>query len=146
MSKALESFRVLRSACPCGLLLSLLASYRHLDEHPSSSQKPVQARNMSNSSDPTATQEAPPMLTALPSRPHGIETEIYLIATAMTVLPLIAIGLRFYARNLKKTGLSWDDFSILPAMVRYLCQPYRSPMAHKFTGLYRGYCRLYVHW
>ena len=61
--------------------------------------------------------EVPPMPTALPPRPAGIQTEIYLIALSMTILPLITIALRFYARSLKKTGLSWDDYMILPAMV-----------------------------
>lgn len=75
---------------------------------------------MANTTNETPTTEGPPQPTALPYRPPGIETEIYLIATCMVVLPLIAIALRFYARNLKKTGLSWDDFLILPAMV---CAP-----------------------
>lgn len=57
----------------------------------------------------------------LPPRPPGIEKEMYLIATSMTILPLIAIALRFYARNLKKTGLSWDDYMIIPAMVCTSC-------------------------
>ena len=75
---------------------------------------------MANTTAETPATEGPPQLTALPYRPPGIQTEIYLIATSMVVLPLIAIALRFYARNLKKTGLSWDDFLILPAMV---CAP-----------------------
>ena len=53
----------------------------------------------------------------LPPRPPGIENDMYLIATFMTTLPLVAIALRFYARSLKKTRLSWDDYLILPAMV-----------------------------
>ena len=57
------------------------------------------------------------MIEELPPRPPGIEKLMYLLATSMTVLPLIAIALRFYARQLKKTGLSWDDYMILPAMV-----------------------------
>ena len=72
--------------------------------------------------------EAPPMPSTLPLRPAGIETEIYLIASSMTVLPLIAIALRFYARSLKKTGLSWDDYLILPAMVRALLSTLRRRM------------------
>ena len=60
------------------------------------------------------------VLEELPPRPPGIEKLMYLIATSMTILPLIAIALRFYARRLKKTGLSWDDYMILPAMVRTL--------------------------
>ena len=58
------------------------------------------------------------VLGELPPRPPGIEKLMYLIATSMTILPLIAIALRFYARHLKRTGLSWDDYMILPAMVR----------------------------
>lgn len=72
---------------------------------------------MANTTQQTPTTEVAPMPTALPSRPPGIETTMYLIATSMLILPLIAIALRFYARNLKKTGLSWDDYMILPAMV-----------------------------
>ena len=72
---------------------------------------------MANTTEETPTMEVPPMPTAHPDRPAGIETEIYLIATSMTILPLIAIALRFYARSLKKTGLSWDDYMIVPAMV-----------------------------
>lgn len=72
---------------------------------------------MANTTEETPTMEVPPMPTTLPLRPAGIETEIYLIASSMTILPLIAIALRFYARSLKKAGLSWDDYMILPAMV-----------------------------
>ena len=53
----------------------------------------------------------------LPTRPAGIEKQIYAIAASMTVLAVLAIVLRFYARQLKKTSLSWDDYMILPAMV-----------------------------
>lgn len=42
---------------------------------------------------------------------------MYGIATSMTILALVAIALRFYARYIKKTGYSWDDWMILPAMV-----------------------------
>lgn len=72
---------------------------------------------MANTTEETPTMEVPPLPTPFPPRPAGIELEIYLVAISMTILPLIAIALRFYARSLKKTGLSWDDFMILPAMV-----------------------------
>ncbi|KAL8832109.1 MAG: hypothetical protein Q9191_000466 [Dirinaria sp. TL-2023a] len=42
---------------------------------------------------------------------------MYGIATSMTILALVAIALRFYARHIKKTGYSWDDWMILPAML-----------------------------
>lgn len=47
--------------------------------------------------------------------------KMYAIATVMTLLAMTAIGLRFYARRIKQTKLMWDDYMILPAMVRQLC-------------------------
>lgn len=35
----------------------------------------------------------------------------------LTVLAMVAIVLRFCARRLKKVGLGWDDYTILPAML-----------------------------
>ena len=39
------------------------------------------------------------------------------VTTFLTIVALIAIGLRFCARRLKKVGLGWDDYSIMAAMV-----------------------------
>ena len=44
--------------------------------------------------------------------------KMYGLAVAMTSLAAIAVGLRFYSRYVKKAGFSWDDWTILPAMVR----------------------------
>ena len=41
----------------------------------------------------------------------------------LTVLALVAIMLRFCARRLKKVGLGWDDYTILPAMVSSILYP-----------------------
>lgn len=46
--------------------------------------------------------------------------KMYALATVMTLLAMVAIGLRFHARRIKRTRLMWDDFMILPAMVRHL--------------------------
>ncbi|MCJ1458323.1 hypothetical protein MMC28_008694 [Mycoblastus sanguinarius] len=43
--------------------------------------------------------------------------KMYALATVLTLLALVTIILRFYARNLKKAGLWWDDYMILPAML-----------------------------
>jgi hypothetical protein len=43
--------------------------------------------------------------------------KMYAIATIMTILAVLAVGLRFWARLVKKSGLSWDDYIILPALV-----------------------------
>jgi hypothetical protein len=42
---------------------------------------------------------------------------MYGIATSMTILALVAIALRFYARHVMKIGYSWDDWMMIPAMV-----------------------------
>ena len=43
---------------------------------------------------------------------------MYAIATVLSVLAIVAVILRFYARGMKQTALSWDDYAILPALVR----------------------------
>ncbi|KAL8890106.1 MAG: hypothetical protein Q9192_005918 [Flavoplaca navasiana] len=43
--------------------------------------------------------------------------KMYALAVAMTLLAAIAVGLRFYSRYVKKAGFSWDDWTILPALV-----------------------------
>lgn len=40
------------------------------------------------------------------------------LATVLTILPMIAVALRFYARRIKGTDFAWDDYLILPALVR----------------------------
>ena len=42
---------------------------------------------------------------------------IYAIAILFSILAVAATALRFYARSIKKTGLSWDDWAIVPALV-----------------------------
>lgn len=42
---------------------------------------------------------------------------MYMLATILTVLALIATVLRFYARYIKKAGFSWDDYLIVPAIL-----------------------------
>ena len=44
--------------------------------------------------------------------------EMYAIATVSSILAIVAVILRFYARRIKQTALSWDDYMILPALVR----------------------------
>ena len=45
-------------------------------------------------------------------------TTMYGIAVSMTMLALGAILLRFYARYIMKAGYWWDDWMMIPAMVR----------------------------
>ena len=45
---------------------------------------------------------------------------MYALATVLSVLAIVAVLLRFYARRMKQTALSWDDYAILPALVRHL--------------------------
>ena len=44
---------------------------------------------------------------------------MYALATVLSVLAIVAVILRFYARRVKQTALSWDDYAILPALVRH---------------------------
>lgn len=43
---------------------------------------------------------------------------VYTIAIVFFLLALAATILRFYARSIKKVGFSWDDYVIIPALVR----------------------------
>ena len=43
--------------------------------------------------------------------------EMYALATVLSILAIIAVMLRFYARRIQQTVLSWDDYAILPALV-----------------------------
>ncbi|KAI4169001.1 MAG: hypothetical protein LQ348_007381 [Seirophora lacunosa] len=42
---------------------------------------------------------------------------IYAIAILFSLLAIAATVLRFYARSIKKVGISWDDYAIIPALV-----------------------------
>ena len=44
---------------------------------------------------------------------------MYALATVLSVLAIVAVILRFYARRMKQTAVSWDDYAILPALVRH---------------------------
>ena len=44
---------------------------------------------------------------------------MYALATVLSVLAIVAVILRFYARRVKHIALSWDDYAILPALVRH---------------------------
>ena len=46
--------------------------------------------------------------------------KMYALTTVMTFLAFLAIGLRFYAKRIKRNGVSWDDLLIVLAMVRSL--------------------------
>ena len=44
--------------------------------------------------------------------------KMYALATALSILATVAVGLRFYARRIKKVCLSWDDYLIVLALVK----------------------------
>ena len=43
--------------------------------------------------------------------------KMYALAVVLTLLAMLAVALRFYARRIKSAGLAWDDYMILPALV-----------------------------
>ena len=47
--------------------------------------------------------------------------KMYALATALTLLAIVAVLLRLYARKIKKTVLTWDDYLIIFALV--CCAP-----------------------
>ncbi len=47
--------------------------------------------------------------------------KIYALTVVLTSLATVAVGLRFYSRHIKKAGLSWDDWAVLPALVWQPC-------------------------
>ncbi len=49
--------------------------------------------------------------------------KMYALAIFLTLLAMVAIGLRFYTRHIKKAQYSYDDYMILPAMVCNLHPP-----------------------
>ena len=46
--------------------------------------------------------------------------KMYVLATVLSILAIVAVMLRFYARRIRQTALSWDDYVILPALVDYV--------------------------
>jgi len=73
--------------------------------------------------------------------------KMYAIATIMTILALLAVGLRFWARHVKKSGLSWDDYLILPALVCYSSIFHLRARHLTFDiALYIRHSYLHVHW
>ena len=51
--------------------------------------------------------------------------KMYALAVVLTLLAIVAVGLRFWARRLTKSGFAWDDFFIVLALWvisgEYLC-------------------------
>ncbi|KAL6722083.1 hypothetical protein ACLMJK_001188 [Lecanora helva] len=43
--------------------------------------------------------------------------KMYAIAIVFTLLAMVAVGLRFHARHLKRAGYSWDEYMIVPALI-----------------------------
>ncbi|KAL8657519.1 MAG: hypothetical protein Q9226_001833 [Calogaya cf. arnoldii] len=54
--------------------------------------------------------------------------KMYALAVVMTLLATVATALRFYSRHIKKAGFSWDDWTVLPALVRQLSVLYSSSL------------------
>lgn len=52
--------------------------------------------------------------------------KMYALATVLTVLAIVAVVLRFYSRRIKKVHLSWDDYSIVLALVGIFAMIWRS--------------------
>ena len=44
--------------------------------------------------------------------------KMYALATVLTVLAIAAVVLRVHARRMIKSGLAWDDFLVVIALVR----------------------------
>ena len=42
---------------------------------------------------------------------------MYALAIMLSILAIVAIILRFYARHIKQTAILWDDYAILLALV-----------------------------
>ena len=45
--------------------------------------------------------------------------KMYALAIVLGLLAIVATTLRFYARRMKQAALSWDDYMILLALVRF---------------------------
>ena len=46
--------------------------------------------------------------------------KMYALAIVLSLLAMTVTAMRFYARRIKQATLSWDDYMILPALVRYV--------------------------
>ena len=49
---------------------------------------------------------------------------MYALAAVLTVLAIVAVILRFYARRVKKVRPSWDDYLIVLALVTFFRVPW----------------------
>ncbi len=47
--------------------------------------------------------------------------KMYALATVLTLLAVVAVWLRLYARRLRKADLAWDDYTIILALVSLRC-------------------------
>ena len=77
--------------------------------------------------------------------------KMYALAIVLGLLAIVATALRFYARRIKQASLSWDDYMILPALVR--CASPRAPQqvlrAARLTSrsaFHTRHSRLHDHW
>lgn len=52
--------------------------------------------------------------------------KMYALATVLTILAIAAVLLRFYSRRIKKVHLSWDDYSVVLALVGTFAVIWRS--------------------
>ena len=44
--------------------------------------------------------------------------KMYALATVLTLLAVVAVLLRLYARKIKNAILTWDDYFVISALVR----------------------------
>ena len=51
--------------------------------------------------------------------PRQTAGEQYALAVTLSLVATFFVGLRFYARRLKKNPLLWDDWLILAALVKH---------------------------
>ena len=77
--------------------------------------------------------------------------KMYALAIVLGLLATVATALRFYARRMKQASLSWDDYMVLPALVR--CALMKAPRqvlrATKLTSpsaFHTWHSRLHDHW
>nr|A0A348HAY3.1 RecName: Full=Phomoidride biosynthesis cluster protein H [fungal sp. ATCC 74256]BBG28505.1 putative hypothetical protein [fungal sp. ATCC 74256] len=47
-----------------------------------------------------------------------MQNRLYAVAATFSVLPVVFVGLRLWARRVKRVKLGWDDFTIMFALVR----------------------------
>ena len=45
--------------------------------------------------------------------------DVIVLMAVFSILPIVAVVLRFYARSLQPTKLAWDDWLIIPGLVRW---------------------------